>query len=234
MAEINTEILESAIPGYANGISTFLNYQIKNGIHQSLSKPVKEEIIKNAAVYYGEFLTALGVNWEDDPNSKDTPMRVAKAYVNDLWYGRYNILDKITTFPSDNYKGIVLERDIPIHSICSHHHQTISGNCHIAYIPSEDSNVLGLSKLNRLVNHFSRRGAIQEQLTIAIHKSLEVIIPNNSGIIVIIHATHNCVSCRGVRHVGTTMITSEVSGSFADHSKTAKAEVFSMLNFKLG
>ena len=71
------------------------------------------------------FLTALGVDWENDPNSSDTPNRVAKAYVNDLFAGRYNPLDRITAFPSDGYDGIVQESNIPVTSMCSHHHQTI-------------------------------------------------------------------------------------------------------------
>lgn len=232
MTKIHTRKLETAKPGFANGISTFLQNKQLDGDFSSLSDEKKSEIINDAAHHYGKFLTSLGVNWEDDPNSSKTPHRVAKAYVNDLWRGRYNILDPITTFPSDNYNGIVLEKDIPLSSLCSHHHLPITGYAHIGYIPGDKGLVIGLSKLNRIVEHYSRRGAIQEQLTVAIHSSLNTILEGNAGIIVTIQANHGCVSCRGIKHHGASMITSEVSGAFADHNKTAKAEVFSMLDFR--
>jgi len=163
----------------------------------------------------------------------ETPKRVAKAYVNDLWAGRYNELSGVTSFPSDGYQGIVLEKDIPVVSQCSHHHQTILGKCHIAYIPGEEGRVIGLSKLNRIVDHFGRRGAIQEQLTMAIHNAVNKVVEGNQGVMVMINATHNCVSCRGIKHMGASMITSEVSGVFADHEKTAKQEVMHMIGFGL-
>jgi GTP cyclohydrolase I len=190
-------------------------------------------MIEEAAEHYGKFLTALKCDWENDPNSMETPTRVAKAYVNDLWAGRYNELSGVTSFPSDGYTGIVLEKDIPVVSQCSHHHQTILGKCHIAYIPGEDGRVIGLSKLNRIVEHFSRRGAIQEQLTMAIHNAVTKVVENNQGVMVMINATHNCVSCRGIKHMGASMITSEVSGVFSDHDKTAKQEVMHMIGFGL-
>jgi GTP cyclohydrolase I len=234
MTKILTPRLETAKAGYANGISTFLQEKQSDGDFSSLTEYKKKEIIDDAAFHYGKFLTALGVNWEEDPNSSNTPHRVAKAYVNELWKGRYNVLDSITTFPSDNYNGIVLEKDIPLHSMCSHHHLAIDGYAHIGYIPGNSGQVIGLSKINRIVEHFSRRGSIQEQLTVAIHNALDTLLEGNEGIIAVIQATHGCVSCRGVKHNGASMITSEVSGAFADHKRTAKSEVFSMLDFKLG
>ena len=190
-------------------------------------------MIDEAAEHYGKFLTALKCDWQNDPNSMETPKRVAKAYVNDLWAGRYNELSGVTSFPSDGYQGIVLEKDIPVVSQCSHHHQTILGKCHIAYIPGEEGRVIGLSKLNRIVDHFGRRGAIQEQLTMAIHNAVNKVVEGNQGVMVMINATHNCVSCRGIKHMGASMITSEVSGVFADHEKTAKQEVMHMIGFGL-
>lgn len=227
------EELETAKPGHANGISTQLNELIAAGENRSLNEKEKLKIIDKATKAYGLFLTALGCDWENDPNSSNTPRRVAKAYVNDLWKGRYEIFGEVTSFPSDGYNGIVLERDIPVTSMCSHHHQTIGGMVHIGYISGQGGNVIGLSKLNRIVEMFGRRGAIQEQLTVAIHNAVNKLIPNNEGVIVIIHATHNCVSCRGVKHKGASMVTSEVSGAFADHNKTAKAEVMALLTLKI-
>jgi len=235
-----TEIvsLEIAKAGTANGLSTQVKDLIEHGINRSLTQKEKQKIIDKAALHYGKFLSALGVDWENDPNSMETPKRVAKAYVNDLWRGRYEIMDSDTTnFPADGYSGIILEKDIPLVSMCSHHHQTILGKCHIAYVPKKvGGRVVGLSKLNRVVEHFSRRGAIQEQLTMAVHNAIDTITggsEGNDGVMVVVHATHNCVSCRGVKHMGASMITSEVSGVFAEHNKTAKNEVMHMIGYNL-
>jgi len=224
--------LETATPGFANGMSLQLQSRIEDGFNRSLTDDEKWLIVGEAETAYGKFLDALGVDWRNDPNSMETPRRVAKAYVFDLWKGRYELPTDITSFPSDGYEGIVLERDIPIVSMCSHHHQAILGKAHVAYIPGKEGKVVGLSKLNRIVEHFARRGAIQEQLTVAIHNAVNTVCEDNVGVMVLVHSFHNCVSCRGVKHFGASMVTSEVSGVFADHSRTAKAEVLEML--KLG
>ena len=211
--------LECVKQGYANGVAP--NFP--------LTEEQKWDMVENATEAYGKFLDALGCYWRNDPNSSDTPRRVAKAYVFDLWKGRYESMSDITSFPSDGYDGIVIERNIPLTSMCSHHHQTIGGVVHIGYIVGENGSVIGLSKLNRIVEHFGRRGAIQEQLTMAIHNAIDKICEGNVGVMVMVKATHNCVSCRGVKHQGASMMTSEVSGVFADHTKTAKMEVLEMI-----
>jgi GTP cyclohydrolase I len=197
-----------------------------------LTDKEKEKMVEEASEAYGKFLDALKVDWRNDPNSADTPRRVAKAYIFDLWKGRYDAMSDITSFPSDGYRGIVLEKNIPLNSQCSHHHQTIMGVVHIAYIPGEDGRVIGLSKLNRIVEHFGRRGAIQEQLTVAIHQAINKVCEGNIGVMVAIEAQHNCVACRGVKHQGASMMTSQVSGVFSDHSLTAKQEVLDMIKGK--
>ncbi len=226
MAKKFIEGTELVKAGYANGISTQLAEKQKiEGPEAKLTSKEKQVIIENAAAAYARFLEALGCDWQDDPNSADTPMRVAKAYVNDLWAGRYEALSKITAFPSDGYDGIVQESNIPVQSMCSHHHQTIGGKVSIAYIASEDGKVVGLSKLNRIVEQFGRRGAIQEQLTVAIHNAVDKICEGNLGVAVLISATHNCVSCRGVKHHGASMQTAKLSGAFLNES-SAKAEFY--------
>ena len=202
--------IELVKEGFANGVAS----------GGPLDDYQKNEMIQKAAKAFGEFLDALNCDWRNDPNSNDTPKRVAKAYVNDLWAGRYNGSPDITAFPSDGYDGIVFEGGIPLTSMCSHHHQTIMGKVHVAYIPGQDSKVIGLSKLNRLVEHFGRRGAIQEQLTVAIHNAIDTIINDNKGVAVMIDATHNCVSCRGVKHGGASMKTSKLTGAFKDDPAT--------------
>ena len=218
--------LETVAPGYANGISLQLAVkQTLEGPAAQLTQQEKQQIIDNAAYHYGLFLTALGVSWESDPNSSNTPNRVAKAYVNDLWKGRYEPMSDITSFPSDGYDGIVFEGGIPLTSMCSHHHQTISGKVHVAYIPAENGNVVGLSKINRVVEHFGRRGAIQEQLTVAIQHAIDELIEDNKGVAVMIEATHNCVSCRGVKHIVASMKTAKLSGAFLDDGN-ARSEFY--------
>lgn len=207
--------LELVQVGFANGVAPGF----------PLTEKEKDSMIEDAAEAYGKFLDALGCDWRNDPNSADTPRRVAKAYVRDLWKGRYDAMTDITAFPSDGYNGIVQESNIPVTSMCSHHHQTIGGRVSIAYVPSENGKVVGLSKLNRIVEHFGRRGAIQEQLTVAIHNAIDKICEGNLGVAVMISATHNCVSCRGVNHQGASMQTAKLSGCFLEED-AARAEFY--------
>ena len=208
--------LELVQEGFANGVAEGF----------PLTDKEKEEMIDAAEYAYGKFLDALKCNWREDPNSMETPRRVAKAYVNDLWAGRYTAITPITSFPSDGYDGIIIERDIPLTSMCSHHHQVIGGLVHIGYIAGEGGQVIGLSKLNRIVELFGRRGAIQEQLTTAIHNAVDKVCEDNKGVIVTIVATHNCVSCRGVKHQGASMVTTKASGAFRDNENLARKEFF--------
>jgi len=216
--------LECVQEGFANGVAPGF----------PLSDKQKEKMIDKAEKAYGKFLDALGCDWRNDPNSNDTPRRVAKAYVNDLWAGRYTAMTPITSFPSDGYDGIVIERNIPLTSMCSHHHQTIGGVVHIGYIVGQEGSVIGLSKLNRIVEHFGRRGAIQEQLTAAIHQAVDKICENNLGVIITIVATHNCVSCRGVKHKGAAMVTTKASGVFRHNGNDARQEFFNSLKINNG
>ena len=207
--------LELVKVGYANGVAPGF----------PLTDKEKWSMVEEAAEAYGKFLDALGCDWRNDPNSADTPRRVAKAYVFDLWKGRYEPMSDITAFPSDGYTGIVQESNIPVESMCSHHHQRIGGRVSIAYVPSENGKVIGLSKLNRIVDLFGRRGAIQEQLTVAIHNAIDKICEGNIGVAVMIDATHNCVSCRGVKHQGASMQTAKLSGCFLNED-AARAEFY--------
>ena len=207
--------LELVKVGYANGVAP----------GYPLTEKDKWKMVEEASEAYGRFLDALGCDWRNDPNSADTPRRVAKAYVFDLWAGRYDAPSEITAFPSDGYDGIVQESNIPVTSMCSHHHQTIGGKVSIAYVPSKNGKVVGLSKLNRIVEHFGRRGAIQEQLTVAIHNAIDKICEGNLGVAVMIDATHNCVSCRGVKHHGASMQTAKLTGCFLNED-SARAEFY--------
>ncbi|AWK42513.1 GTP cyclohydrolase [Photorhabdus laumondii subsp. laumondii] len=222
--------LEVATHGFADGISMQLaKKRALHGPNEVLTKTELNLIIDEAAISFGEFLTALGVDWKNDPNSKDTPRRVAKAYVLDLWKGRYKPMGPITTFPADNYDGIVFDGWIALDSMCSHHHQAISGYVHVAYMPSQYGRVLGLSKLNRIVEHFGRRGLIQERLTAAIHNAVNQVCERNQGVAVLVDASHNCVRCRGVRHQRSRMKTQMFSGAFAEADSPAKQEFYELI-----
>jgi len=217
-----TEIVQA---GFANGISIQLaKKQAEDGPEAQLTEFEKHYIIEDAARAFGDFLTALGCDWESDPNSSDTPRRVAKAYL-EKWQGRFEPLTGITSFPSDGYSGIIQESRIPLTSMCSHHHEPIEGYVSIAYIATESGKVVGLSKLNRIVEQFGRRGQIQEQLTVAIHNAVDKVCEGNLGVAVAINATHSCVSCRGVKHQGASMQTAKLTGCFLEED-SARAEFY--------
>ena len=179
-----------------------------------LTEEEKLKVIEDAAAAYEKYLDALRIDWRNDPNSSNTPKRVAKAFVNDLAAGCYNDLPNVTAFPSDGYDGMVFQGGIPVKSLCSHHHLPFSGRAHVAYIPSKEGKVIGLSKLNRIVEHFARRPQIQEGLTMQIHEAIDEICEGNKGVAVMISATHTCACLRGVKHDGCEMKTSRLSTDF--------------------
>ena len=180
----------------------------------------RQAIIEKATKAYEAYLDALGFDWRNDPNSTDTPRRVAKAFVNDLATGCYDEPPKVTSFPSDGYDGIVSQCNIPVKSLCSHHHLAFTGVAHVAYIPSLEGRVIGLSKLNRIVEFFARRPQIQEGLTIQIHNAIDEVCEKNQGVAVVVKAQHTCACLRGVKHDGCYMVTSKLSKDFMDDSKT--------------
>lgn len=132
----------------------------------------------------------------NDPNSTDTPRRMAKMYVDELLKGRFNPPPKLTVFPNrSKVNELVISKGIKVMSLCSHHWQPISGYAAIGYIPNE--NVIGLSKLTRITEHFARRGQIQEELGEQIADFLEDLLkPKALG--VVIKARHYCMIARGV------------------------------------
>jgi len=189
-----------------------------NGNHP-LTEQEKQNMIEEAAKHYGHYMTALGFDWKEDPNSSDTPMRVAKAFVNDLASGVYNEPPKITAFENvNNYDGIVFQGNIKLHSFCSHHHLPFMGNAHVAYIPTTDGLVIGLSKLNRIVEFYARRPQVQENLTIQIHDHINKECTDNIGVAVMIEASHMCACVRGVKH-DAIMKTAKLSNVFKNKTR---------------
>jgi len=198
-----------------------------NGNHP-LTQDQKLNMINEAAKHYGRYMTALGFDWQEDPNSSDTPMRVAKAFVNDLASGVYNESPKITAFDNvDGYDGIVFQGNITLHSFCSHHHLPFIGNAHVAYLPTPEGKVIGLSKLNRIVEFYARRPQVQENLTMQIHDHIDEVCENNIGVAVSIEANHMCACVRGVKH-NAIMKTAKLSGAFKKTTR-AKEEFYNFI-----
>ena len=134
--------------------------------------------------------------------------------------GCYTAPPNITAFENtDGYDGIVFQGDVDVKSICSHHHLSFLGKAHVAYIPGADGKVIGLSKLNRIVEWFARRPQVQENLSMQIHDYITKECAGNRGVAVMIEAKHMCASCRGVRH-DSTMMTSKLSGAFEQNDAT--------------
>ena len=156
----------------------------------------------------------LGLDREDDSIS-GTADRVAKMYVSELCSGlSYNNFPKVSVFENKmGYDQMVVQKDITFHSLCEHHLVNFNGLAQVAYIPNE--NVIGLSKLNRIVNFFARRPQVQERMTEQIFYALEYIL-GTSNIGVLVQGEHLCVKSRGIGDQASGMTTSKLGGHFFD------------------
>ncbi len=154
----------------------------------------------------------LGLDLGDD-SLIDTPKRVAKMYVNEIFWGLdYDAFPKCTTVDNKmKYDEMVVERNVNVQSNCEHHFVVIDGVATVAYIPNEK--VLGLSKINRIVEYFSKRPQIQERLTEQVFHALQCIL-ETENVAVVIDAQHYCVKSRGVEDVGSSTVTSKLGGGF--------------------
>jgi len=189
-------------------------------------------MIEEAAKYYGQFLTAMGFDWAADEHSANTPRRVAKAWVNDLIAGSINPEPEIRAFPNDEgYTGLICQTRIPVVSLCAHHNLSFTGVAHVAYIAGKEKTdmVIGLSKLNRIVDFYARRPNIQESLTKQIHDHINRLCVGNRGVAVVIESQHNCVKCRGIKH-DSVMATSQLSGYFHTNEVGTRVEFFQLIS----
>ena len=190
--------------------------------NQIVTPAEKETMLFNASHYYGEFLKALGFDYTKDPQTIDTPKRVAKAWIDDLVRGSMSEAPSITTFPNeDNYNGIVIQTGIKVNSMCAHHNLPFYGYAAIAYIPK--SKVIGLSKLNRIVDWFSRRPQMQESLTAQIHKFVTDKLECDD-VAVSISGHHLCCGMRGIQHPDSMMTTNKFSGAFLEKDNLVREE----------
>ncbi|GAB4032725.1 GTP cyclohydrolase I FolE [Spirosoma gilvum] len=164
--------------------------------------------------HFREIMNILGLDLTDD-SLKGSPRRVAKMYIKEVFSG-LNPANKPDVTLFDNkfrYNEMLVEKDITVQTYCEHHFVPIIGKAHVAYISS--GKVIGLSKLNRIVEYFCKRPQVQERLTVQIADELKRVLKTDD-VAVIIDAKHLCVSTRGVRDVNSSTVTSSYSGKFAD------------------
>jgi GTP cyclohydrolase I len=164
--------------------------------------------------HFREIMMILGLDLEDD-SLKGTPQRVAKMYVNEIFSG-LNPANKPEVKLFENkyqYSEMLVEKDIAFYSNCEHHFVPIIGKAHVAYM--SNGQVIGLSKINRIVHYYARRPQVQERMTMQIAQHLRDVL-GTEDVAVMIDAAHLCVSMRGVQDQGTTTVTSEFSGRFKE------------------
>jgi GTP cyclohydrolase I len=189
----------------------------------------RHERITAIEQHFTQIMKIMGLDLNDD-SLAETPLRVAKMMVNEtLWALDYDSFPKCTTVQNKmEYDEMVVEKSITVHSMCEHHFLPIVGKCHIAYIPNEK--VLGLSKMPRIVEYFSKRPQIQERLTEQIAHALSYIL-ETEDVAVVIEASHLCVSSRGVEDTSASTTTSKLMGGFK-RNHDLRAEFMSIIHSK--
>jgi len=173
-----------------------------------------------------EILFAIG----EDPNRDgllDTPNRVARMYAETCAGLHQEPSDHLATMFEADHDEMVMVRDIPMYSLCEHHLIPFIGKAHVAYIPNRSGNVIGLSKIARLVDGYAKRPQVQERLTRQVADALEEHLQPR-GVLVVMEAEHLCMSMRGVRKAGSSTVTSSVTGIFRANVAT-RAEAMRFL-----
>jgi GTP cyclohydrolase IA len=171
-------------------------------------------------------LEAIGED-PDRPGIVDTPARVARAY-DEIFAGLLiDPADVVSVTFDEAHDEIVMMRDIPFHSMCEHHLVPFMGEAHVAYLPSKDGRITGLSKLARLVDVCAKRPGLQERMTTMIADALERALEPR-GVLVVLEARHLCMEMRGIRKPGAMTVTSTVRGIFRDDEKT-RAEAMALI-----
>ena len=174
------------------------------------------EKIEQIAQHFGQIMDILGLDRTDDSLS-GTPKRVAKMYVQEIFSGLNpaNFPDVKLFENKYQYNQMLVEKNILLYSNCEHHFVPIIGKAHVAYISG--GKVIGLSKINRLVQHFAKRPQVQERLTMQITKALQEVL-ETQDVAVVIDATHLCVSSRGVKDVNSSTVTANFCGQFENEA----------------
>jgi GTP cyclohydrolase I len=186
-----------------------------------------EQLITEVAGNMESVLRSLVIDVDNDHNTQETAQRVAKMFVTEIFSGRYLSPPKITTFPnSQTYDELYVTGPITVRSTCAHHFQPIKGKCYIGVFPG--TNVIGLSKFNRIVDWISSRPTIQEELTVQIADEIER-VTEAQGVAVLLQAEHGCMTNRGVREHASDMTTSVMRGVLRDNPHI-KQEFFNIVS----
>ncbi|MCD2425947.1 GTP cyclohydrolase I FolE [Niabella pedocola] len=182
------------------------------------------EKIRDIEYHFAQILQTLGLDLNDDSLS-GTPARVAKMFVKELFSGLNPVSKpRISLFENKyGYHRMLIEKDITLYSCCEHHFVPIIGKAHVAYIPA--TQVIGLSKINRLVQYYAKRPQVQERLTIQIANGLKAALGHND-VAVIVDADHLCVAARGIKDVQSSTVTSSYSGKFQNENTRAEFLAF--------
>ncbi len=197
----------------------------QNDIKLGINNKSDEEKIIVIEELFKKIMIELGLDLNED-SLAGTPKRVAKMYVKEIFSG-LNKKNKPNISLFDNhfeYKKILLQKNIELTSTCEHHFLPFTGKAHIGYIANDK--IIGLSKLNRIVNFFSKKPQVQEKLTKEIFIELRNILQTDS-VIVYIHANHSCVSCRGIKDNSSSTVSMEYGGDF--QQKSMRKEFFDMV-----
>lgn len=193
------------------------------GFDQKLSDSEKIAKIEH---HFTKIMETLGLDLNDD-SLRNTPNRVAKMYVNEIFSGlNPDNKPKISLFENNyGYKRMLVEKDITLYSNCEHHFVPIIGKAHVAYIPGKY--VLGLSKINRIVQYYAKRPQVQERLTMQISDAMKEILGHND-VAVIIEADHLCVASRGINDTNSITTTASFAGQFGN--ETIRQEFLSYIH----
>lgn len=198
-----------------------IRYWAGDNISQVMQKGDKEELIEELTVKFEEVLDSLVIDRHTDPNSQDTGRRLAKMYINELMSGRYNPIPNATAFPNhveEGYDGMLVVRS-ELKSVCSHHHQPVTGVAYIGIIAADK--LIGLSKYTRIAQWCARRGTLQEELANDI--AAEIMKATGSkNVGVYIQATHGCCENRGIMAHSSLTQTTVLKGAFKEDSGTKK------------
>ena len=195
-----------------NHISTSAKTPLREDAFQLSDEKKIESIQKNVA----EILHTLGMDMTDD-SLKGTPLRVAKMYVKEIFNGLHpETKPKLSTFDNNyKYAEMLVEKNITVYSTCEHHLLPIVGRAHVAYISK--GKVIGLSKMNRIVDYFAKRPQVKERLTMQIVQSLQEAL-GTDDVACVIDAKHLCVNSRGIRDIASSTVTAEYGGKFKENN----------------
>ncbi len=187
---------------------------IKTPVRPDAENVPDEEKMKQIEVKMAEVLDILGLDLNDDSLS-GTPRRVAKMFVKEVFKGlSTENMPKLSSFENKyKYGQMLVEKDISVFSTCEHHLLPIIGKAHVAYIST--GKVIGLSKINRIVDYFARRPQVQERLTVQILDAMKIAL-DTDDVAVIVDAKHMCLVSRGIKDITSSTLTAEYSGKFKD------------------